>query len=154
MNNISALTKALRDLNSCRTKIRFATEVLSSHLPDRDTRHPDGLRRRWQRFELRDRQLVAIDIASNRVLWRFTGNGELFSAPFTVNDTVFVAALDGQLFAVDGATGAAGWQYKAETKVYDTWEIDALVLPGMASSGGVLVVPTGDVLSAFRLQPK
>jgi outer membrane protein assembly factor BamB len=107
-----------------------------------------------RRFELRDGELVAIDIPTNRVLWRFTGNGQLFSAPFTVNDTVFVASMNGKLFAVDGTTGTEIWQYQAGTQAYETSESNAFNLPGMASAGGMLVVPMGKVLSAFKLQPK
>ncbi|MFE3206094.1 PQQ-binding-like beta-propeller repeat protein [Embleya sp. NPDC059237] len=58
----------------------------------------------------------ADDESSLRRRWEFTTGGEITTAPAAVDDTVYVASQDGNLYAVDAASGARRWVYRTGGK--------------------------------------
>lgn len=57
--------------------------------------------------------LVAVELASGRILWRTEPrNAEVFATPAVAGDRVLFAAADGTVSAVERATGAVRWTRK------------------------------------------
>ena len=83
--------------------------------------------------------------------WTFAGDGTLDSAPLVAGGDVFVAGRSGNVYALSTATGAVAWSANAGSGVAgpDEQNISA-PLTGLASSGGLLLVPAGSTLVAYR----
>jgi outer membrane protein assembly factor BamB len=83
--------------------------------------------------------------------WTFSGDGTLSSAPLVAGGDVFVAGTSGNIYALDGASGAVLWSANAGAAVAAPDEQNlSQPLTGLAASGGLLVVPAGTTLVAFR----
>lgn len=83
--------------------------------------------------------------------WTFSGDGTLSSAPLVAGNLVFVAGSSGNVYALSTSTGAVVWSANAGSGVLAPDEQNvSQPLTGLASSGGLLVVPAGDTLVAFR----
>ena len=103
-------------------------------------------------FFLQSGTLNAIDLASNTVVWSFTGDGSLTGAPILVNGDVFVSSSTGALYALDAATGAVAWTTTLPSPAdsgmgYDT----TMPYSGIAAGQGLLVVPAGNTVTAYTL---
>jgi outer membrane protein assembly factor BamB len=61
--------------------------------------------------------LEARDVNTNNVLWTFAGDGFLQSAVLVVNNYVYVGSSQGNLYAVDAATGQQVWVTTAGTSI-------------------------------------
>ena len=66
------------------------------------------------------------------------------TAPVVAHGTVFVGANDGTVYGVSAATGRQRWSGTAGPQIVGPAEGIA-----MAIGGGLLVVPAGNVLTAF-----
>ena len=96
--------------------------------------------------------LRGIELGSGRVLWSFAGDGELVSAPIVVNQYVVVGSFTGAVFALDSATGEEVWSADAGAPIYPPDEHNvSQPLTGFAAGEGLLVVPAGGKLTAWRL---
>lgn len=84
------------------------------------------------------------------VKWSFTGDGTLSSAPVVAGSRVIVAGTSGRVYAVSSSTGKVLWRGNAGAPVSAPDEHNAVTLTGLAQSGGLLVVPAGSQLVAFR----
>lgn len=83
--------------------------------------------------------------------WTFSGDGTLSSAPVVAGDDVIVAGTSGNVYALSAATGNVVWTANAGAAVAAPDEQNlSRPLTGLASSGGLLVVPAGSALVAFR----
>ena len=83
--------------------------------------------------------------------WTFAGDGTLDSAPLVAGGDVFVAGSSGNVYALSATTGAVVWSASAGAAIAGPDEQNVSApLTGMASSGGLLVVPAGSTLVAFR----
>ena len=102
------------------------------------------------RFEVSGGTLYGIDLATEKVVWRYAGKN-LVSAPISIDQYVFAAASNGMVFGVDAA-GNEVWSGVAGSTVAppDEWNAGQ-PLTGMAAGRGLLVVPAKNVLTAFRM---
>lgn len=78
--------------------------------------------------------LTATSLATGSGTWSFSGDGTLDSAPLVAGSTVLIGSADGN----DGAIPAPDEQNVSQP------------LTGLATSGGLIVVPAGSVLAAYR----
>jgi outer membrane protein assembly factor BamB len=62
---------------------------------------------------------------------------------------VFAGSSDGTVYGVSASSGAQVWSGTAGSTILPPDEQNADVLVGMAIGGGVLVVPSGNALTAF-----
>jgi outer membrane protein assembly factor BamB len=102
-------------------------------------------------YFLQNAKLSALSLADSSVQWTFTGDGNLTTAPLLVNSYVFVGSSSGKLYALDASTGAqlaviplVGAPNTSNLGNVVSWN-------GMNAGDGLLVVPTGNKLSAFTL---
>jgi outer membrane protein assembly factor BamB len=73
--------------------------------------------------------------------WQFTGDSHLDTPPLVAGGLVFVGSSQGNLYALDAATGTTSWS--TVNAAMDT--------TGFAAANGTLVVPgAGDSLTAYR----
>lgn len=98
-----------------------------------------------------DGTLAAIDRTDNTEAWTYVGDGDLVSAPIVVNGMVFVGSGSGIVFAVDAATGAQQWFGVAPAPILGPDEHNIQGLAGLAAGEGLLVVPAGNSVAAWRL---
>ncbi len=85
------------------------------------------------------------------VTWTFSGDGTLSSAPIVAGDEVILAGTSGEVYALSSSNGSVLWQGSAGASVPAPDEQNvSQPLTGLADSGGLLVVPAGDTLVAFR----
>ena len=99
---------------------------------------------------LTDGQLFCFSVKTGNVEWRFSGDGQLSSAPIVVNGNVIVGSYSGKLYALDSQRGKVLWSANVGAAIGRPDESDQeFPLTGLAAGEGVLVVPAGDTVSAF-----
>lgn len=88
--------------------------------------------------------LRGVDLPSGKALWSFAGDGNLSSAPLIVNKTIYVGSSSGLLYGLD-LQGRQVWSTRVGAPI-----------PGFSGEGtglgagdGLLVVPTGSLLSTY-----
>jgi eukaryotic-like serine/threonine-protein kinase len=64
--------------------------------------------------DLVDGELVALDLADGRVLWRFSGKKKFEGIPLVFAGTVYAGSADHFFYALDAATGELRWKYEAD----------------------------------------
>ncbi len=81
--------------------------------------------------------------------WSFSGDGTLWTTPIVAGDQVIVAGGSGEVYALSASSGQVDWQVDAGAQISQG---DGAAAPpvGLATSGGLLVVPAGDDLVAYR----
>lgn len=99
-------------------------------------------------YTLNNGNLVAADPSGTTTRWTF-GSGTLVTAPIVSGDTVFVGGSNGTVYGVSASTGAQVWSGTAGNTILGPDEQNADVLIGTAVSGNMLVVPAGNMLTAF-----
>jgi outer membrane protein assembly factor BamB len=97
-------------------------------------------------------QLQATDLASGAPLWSFSGDGQLSSAPIVINGAVIAGSQSGALYALDEATGAVLWTTTAPAGIPSPNEFGVSTKTGLGAGEGLLVVPAGNTLTAWKLQ--
>jgi outer membrane protein assembly factor BamB len=103
-------------------------------------------------FFLNDGTLQAIDLTSRNLLWSFTGDGQLVSAPIVINEAVIVGSGSGKVYAINATTGLEIWSKNAGSAITAPSEGDLNQPPtGLGAGEGYLVVPAGNVLTAWKL---
>jgi outer membrane protein assembly factor BamB len=89
--------------------------------------------------------LVAIDVATGKILWDVSVDGDPTGGATVVNDLVFTATFQGKLIAYQRETGKEVWRWSAPGGI-NSW---------LSVSGNTLVVPVGSaspaVVVALRL---
>jgi outer membrane protein assembly factor BamB len=102
-------------------------------------------------FFLNGGSIQAIDLTSHNVLWSFTGDGQLVSAPIIINQVVIVGSSSGKVYALDAARNEL-WSGSAGAAITGPDEQnDFQPLTGIGAGEGYLVVPAGNVLTAWKL---
>jgi outer membrane protein assembly factor BamB len=84
--------------------------------------------------------LQGLALSNNQVLWSFTGDGTLVTAPVVVNSYVFVGSSSGNLYALNATSGA----------VQQTWGLGAAPT-ALSAVDGLLIVSAGNTVKAFVL---
>ena len=104
-------------------------------------------------FYLTGSTLQGEDLATNRIVWTFTGDGQLVTAPILVNGYLYVGSKSGNLYAVDEAAGRQAWVGTAGAAFtyMSAWQTSTHDRPmvGLAAADGFLVAPASNVLAAF-----
>jgi outer membrane protein assembly factor BamB len=104
-------------------------------------------------FYLTGSTLMGEELSSNRIVWTFTGDGQLITAPILVNGYVYVGSKTGNLFAVEEATGRQAWAANAGAAMtyMSDWQTSTRDQPmtGLAAADGLLVAPASNRLVAF-----
>ncbi len=99
-------------------------------------------------------QLKAEDRATGAIKWTFSGDGHLSSAPIVIangqGELVIEGSSSGQLYALDASSGSPVWTAQLPQGIPSPNEHTlAQPLTGLAAGQGLLVVPTGNTLTAF-----
>jgi outer membrane protein assembly factor BamB len=99
-------------------------------------------------YTLQSGDLLAVDPSGSPDRWEF-GNGTLVAAPVVNGGVVYAGSSDGTVYGVSTSSGAKVWSGTAGSTILPPDEQNADVLVGTAIGGGLLVVPAGNVLTAF-----
>ena len=67
-----------------------------------------------------DGHLYAVDIASQRELWRFATGARIASSPAVSNGVVYVGSNDLHLYAIDAANGTLRWKHETGAEVFSS----------------------------------
>lgn len=93
--------------------------------------------------------LHGITLSNNTIQWSFTGDGNLAGSPICVNQYVFIGSGSGNLYALDGTTGAQVWNVNLGATIAAS---DAYIpFSGLAAGDGLLIVPAGTTVTAYTL---
>jgi outer membrane protein assembly factor BamB len=96
--------------------------------------------------------LSAIDLATNTVLWTFTGDGQLTTSPIVVDPYVFIGSSAGNLYALNTTSGQVAWQTNLGATIPAGESLlSPLFLSGLSAGDGLLVVPAGTKVTAYTL---
>jgi outer membrane protein assembly factor BamB len=99
-------------------------------------------------FFLISGQLVAKDLSTGSILWQFSGDGSLATAPIVANGNVYIGSSQGHLYSVDAATGAQTWtDPTALPPIAGEGTSDSVA--GLAIGQGMLAVPAGSTLTVY-----
>lgn len=96
--------------------------------------------------------LQAVDLNTGSPLWSFTGDGMLVSAPIVINEFVIVGSSSGNVYALDAVSGSPVWSKSAGAGIAAPDEQNVSgPLAGFGAGDGYLIVPAGDVLTAWHI---
>lgn len=100
-------------------------------------------------YFLKSGTLSGILLSNDTLQWSFNGDGNLVGSPIAVNQYVFIGSSSGNLYALDGNTGAQVWNVNVGAPI----DSSVLELPftGLAAGDGLLVVPSGTTVTAYVL---
>jgi outer membrane protein assembly factor BamB len=96
--------------------------------------------------------LRGVDLPSGQVLWSFTGDGHLTSAPLIVNQTIYIGSNSGTLFGVN-TRGQQTWTTQVYASIPAPDEHNAGLTTGLGAGDSLLIVPAGSVLAAYGALP-
>jgi outer membrane protein assembly factor BamB len=99
-------------------------------------------------FFLQSGTLNARSLSDYSTMWSFRGDGGLVTSPIIVNQAVIVGSSSGQLYALDATTGAQLWTTNVGGPISAG---NGNVISALAAGDGLLLVPAGNMLSAFTL---
>lgn len=95
--------------------------------------------------------LTAAAVGSGATRWSFGGDGTLSSAPVVAGSTVLIGSASGNLYGLSASTGAVTWSANVGSGIPAPDEQNvSQPLTGLATSGGLVVVPAGRRLVAYR----
>jgi outer membrane protein assembly factor BamB len=86
--------------------------------------------------------VTAENLATGKVLWTQSGDGELDTDPVVADGAVFMGSALGEVYAFSASTGVELWHAKTGAAVVPSAIGLYTVLGGMAVSDGLLAVPT------------
>jgi len=92
-------------------------------------------------IELNNGVLSAQDLTSGNTVWTFTGDVGLTVTPIVVNGYVYTGSWDGELYALNAATGAVVWMAGTANLPAGSETGASAPLLGLAAGQGYLVVP-------------
>jgi outer membrane protein assembly factor BamB len=95
--------------------------------------------------------LQANEVTSNTNIWNFFGDGTLQSGVLVVNNYVYVGSSQGNLYAVDAASGQQVWTTNVGSTIpYVDEHNSSQPLTGFGAGEGLLVIPTSTTLIAYQ----
>jgi outer membrane protein assembly factor BamB len=95
--------------------------------------------------------LRAVDLVSGNTAWSFIGDGQLLLAPVVIDNHVIVGSGTGNVYALDAATGTEVWSGNAGAGIVAPDELGGNAMTGFGAGEGYLVVPAGNVVTAWHL---
>jgi len=99
-------------------------------------------------YTLQNGNLVAVAHSGSPNRWTFS-NGTLVTAPVVDGGVVYAGSSDGTVYGVSASSGAQVWTGTAGSVILGPHEFSRNVVIGLATGGGLLVVPAGPQLTAF-----
>ncbi len=103
-------------------------------------------------FFLQSGTLRAISLASNTINWSFAGDGALVTSPIVVNNYVFIGSSNGNIYALDQATGQVLWQDNVGSAIPPGAGWNAgMPMSGLSAGDGLLIVPGSTKVTAYVL---
>lgn len=93
----------------------------------------------------------AVKLPGNTLAWSFGAPGGINTSPIVVNQTVFVGAQSGTLYALDAASGQILWSHDFGTSLYPGAGWSATNTSALAAGDNLLLVPAGNTLTAFPI---
>jgi outer membrane protein assembly factor BamB len=102
-------------------------------------------------FALNNSTLQAVSLSNNQLQWSFAGDGSLSGPPIIVNSWVFVGSSNGNLYAVDATSGNQVWTQNLGTGIQSGVDGTGQNYSGLAAGDGLLVVPSGNSVTAYQL---
>ncbi|HJT59031.1 MAG TPA: PQQ-binding-like beta-propeller repeat protein, partial [Ktedonobacteraceae bacterium] len=87
--------------------------------------------------------LSAETLSNHSILWTFTGDGSLATAPIVDGSYVYIGSSQGNLYALNASTGSQVWSTKVGAAMGQT-EFESL-----AAGGQIVAVPAGSLLSVY-----
>jgi hypothetical protein len=99
-------------------------------------------------FVLNGSTLSATD-ANGNIIWSFSGDGGLVTAPLVVNGDVFIGSTTGKVYAVDAGTGQAVWSDNVGAAFTTSDPYSANMMSSLGVGEGHLLAPAGSVLTAY-----
>lgn len=107
--------------------------------------HPGGLAPAFADgrgyFVTTDGVLKAVDTDSNEMLWRFTGDGTIHTAPHVIDGRIYVGSTTGQLYVL-AASGSLVWSTSLGSPMIVVLKCCGRDVVDMAAWDGLLVVVT------------
>jgi outer membrane protein assembly factor BamB len=97
-------------------------------------------------YTLQGGNLVAVSPSGSPNRWTFR-NGSLDTAPVLNNGVVYIGSSTGRVYGVSARSGTRLWTGTAGTAI--AGPVEDGIQTGLAIGGGLLVVPAGNVLTAF-----
>jgi outer membrane protein assembly factor BamB len=76
------------------------------------------------------------------VKWAFTAGGAIVTSPAVVDGVVYIASLDGHLYAVDQETGQEKWNFKSSRPIASSPAVDHGTLYFVSSVGALVAIET------------
>jgi outer membrane protein assembly factor BamB len=124
------------------------TGILRAELPPAFWQDSTG-----KHFELslNGRSLRSIDVETGNIVWSFSGDRALSSAPLVINNIVVIGSAYGELYLLDAATGAKVWSTNLGVPIIRSGEQQTLGRPwtGLGAGQNTLVVPASNLIAAF-----
>lgn len=87
--------------------------------------------------------LSAETLNNHSVVWTFTGDGALKTAPIVDGSYVYIGSSQGNLYALNATTGSQVWSTKVGAPMGQT------EFAGLAAGGQVVAVPAGNLLTVY-----
>ena len=81
------------------------------------------------------RGLYALDANDGHTQWVFPTDMPLGQSPTVSSGTVYVGGMDGNLYALDGSTGARRWTFRPTQELPAGWNVNPLVVNGFVYAG-------------------
>jgi outer membrane protein assembly factor BamB len=102
-------------------------------------------------YDLTGSTLTAAGVTTGAARWSFGGDGQLSSAPLVAGGSVLIGSRSGTLYALSASSGAVTWSANVGAPIPAPDEQNvSQPLTGLATSGGLIVVPAGQLVVAYR----
>lgn len=99
-------------------------------------------------FFLQSHTLNAKSLTNYTDVWSFAGDGGLVTSPIVVGSAVIIGSSSGAVYALDATSGSQLWSANAGGAISAG---NTNVISGLAAGNGLLVVPAGNMLTAYTL---
>jgi len=101
---------------------------------------------------LQNGTLSGVNSTNGQILWSFTGDGMLTSAPLVVNQTIYVGSNSGMLYGLN-SNGQQVWSTQVGAEIGAPDEQNTTLTTGLGAGDGLLIVPAGsnprNILAAY-----
>lgn len=123
---LAAMDHHLYAINASDGSLTWKSEALNGALVGSPTLSPDGV----LYIGTLGSEMVAVDSASGKVLWRVPTAGWVWSGPALEGDTLYFGDQEGHVYALEAADGSIIWDVQPETATARSISDRPLVLDG------------------------